>query len=266
MRLLSVMDDVMMDGKSEAEKLVNFYVRRPEGVLFLYREKYDQWSLPGGKVKVQIGETEEGALLRETEEETGYDIGFRWQVKSFRTIGGGKEQVVHHVDPLILGTYLLEQDGRKFHRTIYAGDFLGGNPRLSDEHQDMRLIPSADYAYYGFEPNTMKLLKELDVQDRVRDILNELYPGEYNEKSDDRVLYFTHDPLDGSNDFRSLPSILIANYEGHQRIDVNLRRSAEDAYELAQSIVEKLPFECTIDDQVGYGGIDRFKIFYDQIQ
>ena len=45
-------------------------VRRDGEVLLVHRPKYDDWTFPKGKL--DVGESDEDAALREVEEETGY--------------------------------------------------------------------------------------------------------------------------------------------------------------------------------------------------
>lgn len=69
-------------------------MRRNGGVLIVHRPKYDDWSLPKGKL--EEGETPEQAALREVEEESG------WRCELGRPLGEtrytdhkGRDKLVH---------------------------------------------------------------------------------------------------------------------------------------------------------------------------
>ena len=69
-------------------------VRRNGGVMLVHRPRYDDWSLPKGKL--EEGESLEAAALREVEEETG------WRCELGRDLGEtrysdaeGRPKVVH---------------------------------------------------------------------------------------------------------------------------------------------------------------------------
>lgn len=64
-------------------------------VAVIYRPKYDDWTLPKGKL--EPGETEEEAAVREVEEETGYigELGDELGSVSY-TDRHGRPKVVHY--------------------------------------------------------------------------------------------------------------------------------------------------------------------------
>ena len=90
-------------------------------VLVVHRPKYDDWSLPKGKL--DPGETDEEAALREVEEETGYRC----------TLG-----------PELVGTSYIDRKGRPkevryWVMTVVSGEFAPG-----EEVDEIRWLPVDD--------------------------------------------------------------------------------------------------------------------------
>jgi 8-oxo-dGTP diphosphatase len=67
-------------------------VERDGLVLLVHRERYDDWSLPKGKV--EPGESWETAALREVREETGYDCVLGEPLGATFYAPGGREKEV----------------------------------------------------------------------------------------------------------------------------------------------------------------------------
>jgi 8-oxo-dGTP pyrophosphatase MutT (NUDIX family) len=72
-------------------------LRREHGgkvqVLLIYRPRYDDWSLPKGKL--EAGESPEQAALREVREETGYEVTLGDALSPIRYLVNGRPKVVH---------------------------------------------------------------------------------------------------------------------------------------------------------------------------
>lgn len=101
---------------------VGAIVRDPEGRLLLVRRVNEpgagRWSLPGGRV--EPGETDQDAVVREVAEETGL------QVRTTRLVGRVRR-----------GRYLIAD---------YACELVGGLPRAGDDASDVRWVDAAAYA------------------------------------------------------------------------------------------------------------------------
>ena len=69
-------------------------VRRNGGVMLVHRPKYDDWSLPKGKLRE--GEPPVEGALREVKEETGWDCELGRELGETRySLADGREKVVH---------------------------------------------------------------------------------------------------------------------------------------------------------------------------
>jgi len=92
-------------------------------VLVVHRPKYDDWTLPKGKLK--SGEADEEGALREVEEETG-----------LRCVLGEE----------VAGTSYLDRAGRPKEVRYWAMQPVGGSFAANDEVDDVRWLspPEAD--------------------------------------------------------------------------------------------------------------------------
>ncbi len=101
---------------------VGAVVHDPQGRLLLVQRAHEpgtgRWSLPGGRV--EPGETEQDAVVREVAEETGL------QVRATRLIGRVRR-----------GPYLIAD---------YACELLGGIPRAGDDASDVRWADAQAFA------------------------------------------------------------------------------------------------------------------------
>ena len=69
-------------------------VRRNGGVMLVHRPKYDDWSLPKGKL--EPGESPQQAALREVKEEAGWECDIGRELGETRyDLPDGREKVVH---------------------------------------------------------------------------------------------------------------------------------------------------------------------------
>jgi 8-oxo-dGTP pyrophosphatase MutT (NUDIX family) len=86
-------------------------------VAVIHRPKYDDWTLPKGKL--EPGETVEEAAVREVAEETGFDA----------ELGGRIGETSYH-----------DRHGRPKHVTYYAMRTLGGDFEPNDEVDELRWL------------------------------------------------------------------------------------------------------------------------------
>jgi 8-oxo-dGTP pyrophosphatase MutT (NUDIX family) len=99
--------------------VVDYFGRIP-----LLRNERDEWELPGGKL--ELGETPETAVRRETAEELGLTIG-----------------AVHIIDSWVYEVSILRHVFITSYGAVYRGDEL---PRRSFEHKELDLF---DYDKVG---------------------------------------------------------------------------------------------------------------------
>lgn len=77
-------------------------VVRDGRVLLVHRPKYDDWTFPKGKV--EPGETDEQAALREVREETGFDCRSGTEVATVRYVDGhGRPKRVRYWRMTVVG-------------------------------------------------------------------------------------------------------------------------------------------------------------------
>jgi 8-oxo-dGTP pyrophosphatase MutT (NUDIX family) len=62
-------------------------------VLLIYRRRYDDWTLPKGKL--EAGESPQQAALREVREETGYEVTLGDALSPIRYLVNGRPKLVH---------------------------------------------------------------------------------------------------------------------------------------------------------------------------
>lgn len=110
-------------------------------ILFLKRSKKrkhgKKWDLPGGSV--ELGETEEQAALRETYEETGFDLGF--------------------VKPL------EEIDSNNRRRVLFVGILSNAaTPTLDNEHTKYKWKDGLENMPNKMHPKTRDLIKRAEEQ------------------------------------------------------------------------------------------------------
>ncbi len=94
-----------------------------------------QWTIPGGVV--EVGESLEDAVLRETEEETG--------------LKGEKPELIDVVDQVH-----LDREGKiEYHYVIidYVVRVRGGEPKASSDAEDVRWVPLSEVEDYDLTPS-----------------------------------------------------------------------------------------------------------------
>jgi 8-oxo-dGTP diphosphatase len=106
-------------------------VRRDGDVLLVHRPKYDDWTFPKGKV--DDGESDEDAALREVEEETGFrcELGPELATTSY-TDSHGRPKVVRY--------WLMRPEGGSFEPTHEVDEIAW----LSPEDAETRLSYQRD--------------------------------------------------------------------------------------------------------------------------
>lgn len=110
---------------------------RGEDVLLIQRGKAPrkgEWSIPGGRI--EPGETEAEAALRELHEETGVQA---------RLIGK-----ITRIDAVFEGTPYVLHD--------YAAIWESGEPRAGDDAADARFVPVAQIGEYKMWAKTEKVI------------------------------------------------------------------------------------------------------------
>ena len=98
--------------------------RSPSGqieVVIIHRPRYDDWSLPKGKL--DPGETDEMAALREVEEET---------------------TIVAVLGPELLSTTYLDRSGKRKRVRYWAMTVASGQPGAANEVDDARWIAASE--------------------------------------------------------------------------------------------------------------------------
>ncbi len=90
-------------------------------VVLVHRPRYDDWSLPKGKV--DPGETDEEAAVREVEEES---------------------RVVGRLGPELPGTTYVDRSGRTKAVRYWAMTVVAGAPGADNEVDDARWVPIAE--------------------------------------------------------------------------------------------------------------------------
>jgi 8-oxo-dGTP diphosphatase len=104
-------------------KLAGCIIQNKDGhVLLIHRntDKYTHWEVPGGKVKVERGETADEAAVRELREELGIEVDIK--------------------EPL--GAVEFVDRGKPMHYSWFAATILEGEPRIVEPHlhDDFRYI------------------------------------------------------------------------------------------------------------------------------
>ena len=113
-------------------------VRRDGRIAVVHRPRYDDWSLPKGKL--DSGETWEEAALREVREETGLECELREELSSAR----------YH-----------DRKGRSKLVRYWLMEPVGGEFEPNDEVDELRwLIPSAAAELLSY-PHDRELVKDL---------------------------------------------------------------------------------------------------------
>jgi 8-oxo-dGTP pyrophosphatase MutT (NUDIX family) len=93
-----------------------------DGLVLLLRNERQEWELPGGKL--EIGETPEGCLAREIEEETG------WSVEVADILHSWLYHIRQNVDVFVV---------------VYGCPVLTDTaPQLSHEHKEIQLFKPAE--------------------------------------------------------------------------------------------------------------------------
>ncbi len=133
--------------------------------VLLHRDEPDNvWALPGGRV--ELGESADGAMVREMQEETGMAVQVErlvWVVENFFTLGGRR----HHE----IGFYYLVALPPAAVQLDLSAQFFGeeeGGPRLIfqwfpiDTLSAVRLYPSFLQRGLGALPNSISHIVQTD--------------------------------------------------------------------------------------------------------
>ncbi len=113
-------------------------VRRDGRIAVVHRPRYDDWSLPKGKL--DPGETWEEAALREVREETGLECALGRELSS--------------------ATY-LDRKGRSKLVRYWLMDPVGGEFEPNDEVDELRWLTPADAAAMLTYPRDRELAQEV---------------------------------------------------------------------------------------------------------
>ena len=107
-------------------------------VLLVHRPKYEDWSLPKGKL--DPGESHEEAARREVEEETGYrcKLGHELQQIAYRDGRGRPKRVRYWEMTVSKGEFAVNDEVDKI-EWLTIGDAVD---RLSYEHRDVPVLAS----------------------------------------------------------------------------------------------------------------------------
>lgn len=108
-------------------------------VLVVHRPKYDDWSLPKGKV--EPGETDEACAIREVHEETGLECS---------------------LDEELVGSEYIDRKGRPKAVRYWAMSPTGGELRANEEVDEARWLPVAaamTVLSYGHDRGTVRSLQ-----------------------------------------------------------------------------------------------------------
>jgi 8-oxo-dGTP pyrophosphatase MutT (NUDIX family) len=108
-------------------------------VVLVHRPQYDDWSLPKGKV--DLGESDEAAALREVEEETG---------------------LVCELGPELASTSYVDKNGRPKVVHYWAMTVLSGAVAGHHEVDDARWVPLPEAKAMLTYPRDVEVLKALE--------------------------------------------------------------------------------------------------------
>ena len=111
---------------------------RDDQVLLIKRAmppRKGEWSIPGGRI--EVGETEQAAALRELLEETGI----------IATLGPKVEKVEAHFED------------KSYDLHDYAAKWISGEPTPNDEVLETRFFPMADIHSLGMWPKTVEVIE-----------------------------------------------------------------------------------------------------------
>ncbi len=172
---------------------VNAAIVQDGKMLLMYKPKYNQFSVPGGKYNLH-NDTPLDALKRELKEETGLNIEFLPQEDASLTqLNSSTLEKKMSEEPLIGGIYLanflpaiFEDPNYAYNssiqelvklpgnRTIYLVKGSGNINNASDG-EIATWVPLADLSKKQYEPNTHYFLREQAVIGRVANILESKY-------------------------------------------------------------------------------------------
>jgi len=125
--------------KSERVNCVGVVCLKGEEVLLIQRgtaPRKGEWSIPGGRI--EAGETEAVAALRELTEETSVSANLLTKITA------------------------LNADFEGFHYRLhdYLAQWISGEPKAGDDADQARFVPIAEIETLGMWPETVRVIKE----------------------------------------------------------------------------------------------------------
>jgi 8-oxo-dGTP diphosphatase len=117
-------------------------------IVLVHRPRYDDWSIPKGKL--EPGESDEGAALREVEEET---------------------RVVGTLGPELPSSTYIDRSGRTKRVRYWAMTVASGDPGPANEVDDARWVP------FDHARNLISYERDLDVLDALPAVVERAEAG-----------------------------------------------------------------------------------------